>query len=68
MRGWSTTPRGDRNSGDVHVTPIGDLREHELSLACWCAPLLKKVDGATAFLVVHHAMDGRELVEEHGVN
>lgn len=67
MKGWSQTPRGDRK-GDVHVTPIGDLREHELSIGCWCGPQLNKVDGSTAFLVVHHAEDGRELVEEHGVN
>lgn len=53
---------------DVHVLPIDDLRAHEETLACWCAPTLKQVDGSTSYVVVHHAADGRELVEEHGIN
>lgn len=54
---------------DTHIVPINDLREHDEHLACWCAPRFEKVKGSsTALLVVHHALDGRELIEEHGVN
>lgn len=54
---------------DVHVVPIGDLREHEETLACWCGPRLQRADPeSTAYVVVHHSADGRELVEQHGVN
>jgi hypothetical protein len=52
---------------DVHVTPIDDLREHEETRACWCGPRVEQEPEASA-VVVHHAADGRELVEEHGIN
>lgn len=55
-------------AGDVHVLPVDDLREHEQSIACWCVPRLERVDESTALVVVHRSADGRELVEEHGVN
>jgi len=55
--------------GDVHVLPIDDLREHEETRACWCRPALLVEPDADADLriVVHNSADGRELVEEHGV-
>lgn len=28
---------------DLHVTPIRDLVDHELSRTCWCQPTLKLV-------------------------
>lgn len=68
MGPWRCSDRFDGTPQDVHVLPINDLREHVESLACWCAPKLQRVDGSTAYLVVHHALDGRELVEEHGIN
>lgn len=46
----------------VHVFPVGDMREHVLiGTGCWCNPHLQ--DG----VVVHNSMDGRELVERHGL-
>jgi hypothetical protein len=52
---------------DVHVLPVDDLREHEPTRACWCAPTVTQEEDADA-VVVHHSADGRELVEAHGVN
>lgn len=53
---------------DTHVIPIDDLIEHTESWACVCRPLLTRPHGEDGgFLVIHNAMDGRELVEKHGV-
>jgi len=41
-----------------HIIPIGDLREHEASLKCWCRP-----QEAEDSVYVHHAMDKREDYE-----
>ena len=41
----------------IHVYPIADLREHEISADCWCKP------EADEELIVHHALDGREAFE-----
>jgi hypothetical protein len=56
-----------RERGDVHVIPINDLREHVEKRTCWCQPILMDVAGTRARVVNHNAADGRELVEEHGV-
>lgn len=53
---------------DIHVLPINDVREHEESRSCWCEPDLQYPDEGDSIIVVHHAEDGRELVEEHGLN
>ena len=54
---------------DVHVIPINDIREHDESRFCWCAPMLKRDPGDldAAVVVVHNSADGRELIEEHGI-
>lgn len=57
---------------DVHVLPIGDLREHEESRDCWCEPVLKPVvdemgNRYKQVVVSHNSMDGRELVENYGL-
>ena len=51
---------------DVHVMPENDLREHEQTRTCWCQPQLTQEPGADV-VVIHHSADGRELVEEHGL-
>jgi len=69
------------NPADVHVLPVNDLREHDETRTCWCRPRIEiEEDFLTALvgqspgsferrvLVVHHSLDGRELVEQHGVN
>ena len=50
---------------DLHVVPVKDLRKHELRRGCWCAPRLTDVEGTV--VVTHQSMDGRELVEAHGL-
>jgi hypothetical protein len=44
----------------IHVTPCGDLREHSLSMHCWCKPT---PDDEEPRVILHHAMDGREAFE-----
>ena len=51
---------------DLHIVPQNDLRRHEEIRACWCHPRVKHYPRGSA--VVHNALDGRELVEVHGVN
>lgn len=45
----------------LHIIPLGDLREHSLTAACWCEPDLDE-EGLDNVLV-HHALDGREAFE-----
>lgn len=52
-------------TGDFqHVIPINDLKEHEGISTCWCKPKIEdySVSGGMK-LVIHNALDGRELVE-----
>lgn len=51
----------------LHVTPVDDLRDHITvgAAQCWCQPRLQRVHGG--ILVIHNSADGRELVEEHGL-
>ena len=56
-------------SGDViHTYPVNDLVEHELEgEGCVCGPDVEAVfrdDGSNGWLVKHHSLDGRELLEE----
>jgi hypothetical protein len=54
----------------IHVFPIGDKREHETKgTMCWCGPHVEWSDPETGetyaeALVIHHATDHREIVEE----
>jgi hypothetical protein len=43
---------------DLHVVPIGDLKEHECSADCWCAPAVE-VEG-DVMIYIHQSLDGRE--------
>ena len=47
----------DRMTDLPHVWPVGDLREHAISMDCWCRP----VDDEG--VIVHNSMDGREQFE-----
>jgi hypothetical protein len=44
----------------VHVVPLNDLREHEVSVGCWCHPTPLEDDPS---VYVHHSLDGREKYE-----
>jgi len=58
----------DGPAGDVHVVPIDDLEPHVDARDCWCHPTLVREPDADRAVVIHHSADGRELIEEHGVN
>lgn len=45
----------------AHVSPVGDLRDHVLTPQCWCKPT---PDEEQPNVLVHHALDQRELVEQ----
>jgi hypothetical protein len=45
---------------DVHVYPVNDLREHEISRDCPCSP---REDEEEPSLVIHNSWDGREKFE-----
>lgn len=47
-------------SGERHVVPVGDLREH-LPAGCWCDPRRNDED---PMVVVHHSADERESYEQ----
>lgn len=53
----------------LHVTPIGDLVDHDTSTRepdCACGPEVRPVtqdDGSMGWLLVHHSLDGRERGE-----
>ena len=46
---------------EYHVTPVGDLIEHEDSEDCVCGPDWKEESGSDIY--VHHSLDNRELEE-----
>lgn len=52
---------------DVHVWPENDLIEHDVDGGeCTCGPTTEPVprdDGSMGWLVLHHALDGREFTE-----
>ena len=52
--------RVDYGDEENHVIPENDLREHEHSIDCWCAPVRDEED---ELLVIHNSMDRRELYE-----
>ena len=56
----------------IHVLPVNDLREHVEAPDCWCQPRLEIEEsfltGRQTTIVVHYAADGRDLVEQSGVN
>lgn len=54
--------------GDVHVLPNNDKKDHEESRLCWCRPGVSIFTKRKPALVVHNSLDGRELVERHGLN
>lgn len=45
----------------IHTIPLGDFREHEESVTCWCHP---RQDAEEPRHWVHNAMDGRESYEQ----
>ncbi len=51
---------------DIHIVPMRDVRKHrECGFECWCHP--QAIMRNNVLIVIHHAADGRELVEQHGL-
>lgn len=49
----------------IHVYPLNDELEHDTDTTmCWCDPFLDTKQ--QELIVVHHAADCRELIEEAG--
>jgi hypothetical protein len=44
----------------LHVYPLNDLREHQMSIDCWCKPTPLEDEPN---VIVHHSMDKREEYE-----
>lgn len=53
-----------QSDGSVHVWPDSDLIDHDLDGDnCVCGPTtdpVKRDDGSVGWVIVHHALDGRE--------
>lgn len=50
----------------VHVHPVDDQIEHQLTDDCPCGPESRRElldDGSDGWLIVHHSLDGREKTE-----
>lgn len=54
---------------ELHVLPVADLVDHELSEECICGPKVSAVfreDGSNGWVVNHWALDRREATENVG--
>jgi hypothetical protein len=54
------------HTNEVHVTPVNDGIEHELTDDCACSPKslpITRDDGSCGWVVMHHSLDGREAQE-----
>lgn len=51
----------------MHVLPVNDIVEHVTNDECVCGPTseaVKRDNGSIGWVVVHHAVDGREDDEQ----
>lgn len=50
----------------LHVLPIGDLVEHVSDDECCCGPKAKPIkdeSGSMSWIMIHHSLDGREIID-----
>lgn len=67
-RAWRHSPCRVAKKDAFHVWPVRDMQRHALfGLVCWCDPKVTYFPNGN-MLVVHNSKDGRELIEQHGVN
>ena len=52
----------------IHVVPVHDIGEHELTTSCWCRPQALAEGGDPLAIIVHAAGDGREHHERAGLH
>lgn len=50
----------------VHILPVRDLTRHRFAFDCWCGPEVETLTWLRP-LIIHNASDGRELIEQHGL-
>lgn len=50
-------------SSELHILPLGDLREHTEDRHCWCKPMR---DDEYPRIWLHNSMDRREHTIEKG--
>ena len=62
--------RNEWHGDTLHTVPIDDIAPHRFEplRKCECQPLTYPATATHRRYVVHMAFDGRELVEQHGVN
>ncbi len=54
-----------KNGFNWHVYPVNDAKQHITdSTYCWCNPTVRNEENGV-FVIVHHALDGRESKEQH---
>lgn len=52
---------------ELHVVPLDDVVDHDLDQDCVCGVTMEPVvrhDGSMRWLLIHHALDGREQHEQ----
>lgn len=52
-----------RHANENHVIPHNDTIDHQADHTCICGPrceVIKRADGSTGWLYIHHSLDGRE--------
>jgi hypothetical protein len=65
LGGWIVGPGAVH--GELHVTPIDDLREHSMTILCWCNP---RRHGEDHGVVMHNSLDrggdlgGQQMLDE----
>lgn len=65
---WTASvPLNGNGQRDIHILPEGDLQSHDETRRCWCEPVIQVVESSQMVFVLHHAADGRELIEDHGI-
>ena len=47
----------------IHVYPVNDLKEHDLSDKCMCNPVVKLEPYWEEAVCIHNSYDGREGLE-----
>lgn len=59
VAGWLSEWRELDGEEQLHITPEGDLVEHEQGESCVCGPYAEHLGGKD-WLYAHWALDGRE--------
>lgn len=50
---------------NIHIIPVNDTYEHDISYECWCKPTPDKI---APKMYIHHAWDKREYNENFNLD